>query len=428
MLLKNSEKGQTLILTMVLILIVGASFLAGGFIFKKTPILTDPAYNSNQCCDSGDGEACKPSETETFDWKGTNDTPEKYGLIKKKIQLAEGSGHLEPAKAPDDKGPDGNQIFLNNTAETGIAYSYCSGGVGAANVITGPGDQDSVGGGGCIPDNEIIYVCTNCPSNVLPSGTAGEFDAYYRISDGDVPDTIKNCAKSPAAIPGAATVDKFTGSNAKELQLQTLTFSAPGASLWLSPWCKPAVYLYPEETSLVSVKVNSSQPLTYTDPLYPAGGWNVIADPQGIISYRNKAYDYLYYETKVADGVLTKPTKGYVVEKNKLENLFRQILPKLGLNIKEVKQFSDYWTKTLPFSSYYFVGIVPQEELDEYSTLDINPKPASEIRVTLYFEALASMIEVEEPEIVTPIRTGFAVVEWGGIFKKDKNQKFSCFQ
>ena len=77
---------------------------------------------------------------------------------------------------------------------------------------------------------------------------------------------------------------------------------------------------------------------------------------------------------------------------------------------------------------HYFVGIVPQSELASLVSLNILPIPQTEIRVTLYFEPLSQKVNVEEPTIVTPHRTGFTVVEWGGIFKKTPTSNFSCFQ
>lgn len=124
--------------------------------------------------------------------------------------------------------------------------------------------------------------------------------------------------------------------------------------------------------------------------------------------------------------MFTKPDKGYVVEYNELERKLRTILLKLGLNIKETSQFVDYWTHALPKSAYYFIGIVPTSQLSSYSSLNINPKPTSEIRVTLYFKPLTEKISVKEPEIITPLRSGFTVVEWGGIYKKHANESFSC--
>jgi hypothetical protein len=40
--------------------------------------------------------------------------------------------------------------------------------------------------------------------------------------------------------------------------------------------------------------------------------------------------------------------------------------------------------------------------------------PDSEIRILMTYKLLDKEIEVKEQELVTPERTGFTVVEWGG--------------
>ncbi len=395
------------------------------------------------CCDSGDGDACKPitSSGHTFTYNGA-----EYGLLKSSIVLKEPIVHLE------DTGQkfNGDPIIINTSDTFNPIHhpdlTQCQG-----ETIYGIDNQCQT-----IPNDEIVYVCRDkCTTNVnaggdlfaqacaLPQtscfGTLDSlYDAYFRLSDVDspgIPAAVKNCVK-PAGGDNSTVqqtgpqivVDKFTGK--QNLQLETFGFAIPTPAqtiiTWLSPWCKPAVYLYPEKTSYVSVKVNSKQSLTYTDPAYPTGGWNVLAAPSGQIIYQNKTFDYLYYETKAADRDIQKPTSGYVVKKSELNSLFSNILPKLGLNTTESQQFSEYWLKALPDSPYYFVGIVPQSNLNSLAALNINPKPKTEIRVSLYFETLKEKQNVDVPEISTPTRAGFTVVEWGGIFKKHPGENFSC--
>jgi hypothetical protein len=289
--------------------------------------------------------------------------------------------------------------------------------------------MDSVGSSqGCIPNDEIIYVCNGtCEGNV---GT-GSFDAYYRVSDGPVPEAISECASSRifnAVKSGQQKIIFSQKPGQKNLQLETFKVAQGDIAAWLSPYCKPAVYLYPKSQTFVNVKVESHLPLTYTLPLYPSGGWGVLADQNGLINYKNTFYDYLYYETKIPDGEVPKPQEGFVVKKGELKELFADILPKLGLNGKEERQFSEYWLDVLPESPYYFVGVVPQVDLNQLAQLAITPNPNTIIRVTLYFEALNSETNAKEPTILTPQRNGFTVVEWGGIFKRDKNHNFTCFQ
>jgi hypothetical protein len=201
--------------------------------------------------------------------------------------------------------------------------------------------------------------------------------------------------------------------------------------------------LYPQKEQRVNVQVKIQNGfITYTDPVYPKGGWDVLAKPSGElkylgkeredstgkINYANGVFPYLYYEGKVADEAIEKPTKGYVKSYEELASFFDEILPKLGLNAKETKEFKEYWLKALPYASYYFIGIVPQVQLDRLEPLTITPKQDTTIRVRLYFEALDMPRSVTEPVIKTPTRNGFTVVDWGGMVKIDKDHPFTCIQ
>jgi hypothetical protein len=213
---------------------------------------------------------------------------------------------------------------------------------------------------------------------------------------------------------------------------------------WWAPHCKPAIYLYPPKRQLVNVKVHPSGYLIYTDPLYPEGGWNVEANPNGQLvnlSSNNfmKNYDYLYFESKVPDHIINKPTKGWVIKSAEigewytpLNDHFALLLPKLGLNEIQTSDFIDYWKKALPESPYYYVGIVDQENVDQIEKLEFTPKPGSINRVRIYFERLDQPKEVEKPVLETKkfelSNTEFKVVEWGGMVKNDPNHPFTCSQ
>jgi hypothetical protein len=213
---------------------------------------------------------------------------------------------------------------------------------------------------------------------------------------------------------------------------------------WWTPECKPAVYLYPQKDTVVNVKVNIKNGfLTYTDPLYPKDtGWSVLAKPNGDLAYLNHhladshgeityptgVFPYLYYEGKVQDNAIEKPTTGFVKPYNQLPTFFDDVLPELGLNATEATEFKKYWLKALPKSPYYFIGIIPQDKLNQQEPLTITPKQDSMIRVRLYFEALAEFKQVDQPTIQTPQRNGFTVVDWGGMVKRDKAHPFTCLQ
>jgi hypothetical protein len=212
----------------------------------------------------------------------------------------------------------------------------------------------------------------------------------------------------------------------KSLQLKKIQFITTSNVSWWTPVCKPAIYLYPENTQQVNVKVNTKGRLTLTIPNYPENGWTVLANKNGLIESNNNFYPYLYYESEIPDQLVKKPERGYVVNKAELPALFNDLLPKLGLNQKESSEFKEYWEKVLPNSPYYFVGVMDKENIDAIEPILFNPVPDIFIRVRIYFEALDKKISVSPPLITTPKRVGFTAVEWGGAVKTDQEHPFTC--
>lgn len=197
---------------------------------------------------------------------------------------------------------------------------------------------------------------------------------------------------------------------------------------WWSPECKPAIYLYPEKETAVQVKVNPAGHLTYTDPVYPSSGWKAQAYPSGKIVVDGKEFEYLYYESKIKDSAIDKPSEGYVVAFEDLPDWYSMLLPRLGLSSKETRDFKQYWEGVLPKSPYYFVGIMNDAAIEKIEPLTIVPKPDTIIRVRLYFEALNEKKSVRPPIIPVLKRSGFVLVEWGGIVKLHPGTEFSCSQ
>lgn len=238
-------------------------------------------------------------------------------------------------------------------------------------------------------------------------------------------DNNQNLGQVDTAQTGSQSGDK------KQLQLGSFVPIKLDVEFdWYYPSCKPAIYLYPTEKTTVSVAVNPKGYLTYTDPQYSFGGWRVTAFPDGKILEGSREFEYLYYESKIRDEVIKKPTRGYVVSSKDLPRLYSELLPKLGLNAKQTSDFKEYWERSLPQAPYYFVGVMPQEDIELIEPLTITPKPDTMIRVRLYFEVLDQSKTVEEPELksLPAGRQGFTVVEWGGMVKVDKDHPFTCSQ
>lgn len=269
-------------------------------------------------------------------------------------------------------------------------------------------------------------------------------DVYQQVKNDDknkptqdLPKEVLDCKKS--IEEGEFTIiDGNTDESVKKvLQLKTFVPSKFDVERnWYYPMCKPAIYLYPKERTEVSVRLAPKGPLTFTLPFYPDEGWNVIANPDGKIEYKNSSYPYLYYEADIPDNLLMNNTdEGFIQPYDNLENFLNVLLPKLGLNESESLEFKKYWLKVLPKSNYYSIKIVPKKVLDDISPLIIEPNPDNIIRVILYFESLEKKIDLNPPVITDFKRSGFiqhqrgagfTVIEWGGLFKKSPSQNFSC--
>lgn len=224
----------------------------------------------------------------------------------------------------------------------------------------------------------------------------------------------------------------------KQLQLEYFLFGQGAVTNGWNDTCKPAIYLYPKQKQLVNVKVYPIGFLSYVDPVYDSKtGWTVEANPDGQIVISDKlqvtSYPYLYYESKIRDEVIKKPERGWVVRFEDLEKTYRDILPKLGLNKEQTGDFIDYWKKALPYSAYYFVGVIDPENVNYIERLEITPKPDYINRVRIYFEALDQFKEVQSPDLSAKdsqlmTNDSFRVDEWGGMVKRNKDHPFTCSQ
>ena len=182
---------------------------------------------------------------------------------------------------------------------------------------------------------------------------------------------------------------------------------------------KPVIYLYPEKTQEVSVRVSPTGGMTASDPGY-GQGWKVIADPMSRIKNlaNGKTYPYLFWEGK-SNEIYHTSQFGFVTAQNNLENLLNEKLAALGLNEKEIGDFKEFWLPKMLAEKkpYYFVTFVPQTEIDKLAPLEINPQPDTIIRVLMDYKGLDEKIDAPGYAIKTPERKGFTAVEWGGMLK-----------
>lgn len=203
------------------------------------------------------------------------------------------------------------------------------------------------------------------------------------------------------------------------LKLRTFR-PAPGFVYeWWYPSCKPVIYLYPEKETSFDVKLKPFGIVTDSIPSYPwLTGWkNVLAKPNGELTYNGQKFDYLYYEGR--SFFVKVPKEGFVVRGSELSGVFDAILPQLGLIDRESADFKEYWLGRLNSpEDYYQISILPREEIDRVEPMELKPAPDTLIRVRLFFKKLDRPQLLPLPVLPATVgRSGTTIVDWGGFFK-----------
>ena len=174
---------------------------------------------------------------------------------------------------------------------------------------------------------------------------------------------------------------------------------------------KPVIYLYPESTTDVKVKLDYKGTLTCTYPKYE-NGWQVTAQPDGTLTDGNgQIYNYLYWEG------ITKTeydfSKGFCIKGKDTVAFLEESLETLGLNRKEANEFIVYWLPMMESNPYNLISF-QYETYTDIAKLEVTPKPDTMLRVFMAWKPLTEEIEIKPQSLVTTERIGFTVVEWGG--------------
>jgi hypothetical protein len=169
----------------------------------------------------------------------------------------------------------------------------------------------------------------------------------------------------------------------------------------------PNLYLYPETTTEVSVRLGFplGGEVVVSEPPY-GDGWQVQVAPDGTIDGQ---WGYLFYEARLPRRVQT--ARGWVLDGGDLEAELRALLARLGFRGREIDDFVAYWVPELAGAAWW--AAYPMEPA-ELVTLHIDPDPRQVHRVWLYLEPLAGPVSLPEPALSGPLdREGFVAVEWG---------------
>ena len=173
---------------------------------------------------------------------------------------------------------------------------------------------------------------------------------------------------------------------------------------------KPVLYLYPETTTEVSVKLDYQGTLTTTYPAYN-DGWVVTAEPDGTLTSDGREYSYLFWEG-VSDTEYDF-SEGFVVSGEDTAEFLAEKLSYLGLTPREYNEFIVYWLPQMEENAYNLISFQSDAYTDS-APLTVEPEPDTVLRVFMAYKPLEKSVEVPEQTLTPTEREGFTLVEWGG--------------
>ena len=193
--------------------------------------------------------------------------------------------------------------------------------------------------------------------------------------------------------------------------LLVLSLALPGCTPENDLGAKPVIYLYPEEETQVTVRLDSDFQLTTTYPAYE-DGWTVTAAPDGTLTDESgREYYCLFWE-----GLSSWDydfSQGFCVRGEDTAAFLEEALRDVGLTDQEAKEFLIYWLPKMEGNAYNLMSFQTKAYTD-HARLTVNPQPDTVLRVYLAWKALEEPVDVEPQTLTAPVREGFTLVEWGG--------------
>jgi len=208
---------------------------------------------------------------------------------------------------------------------------------------------------------------------------------------------------------------------------------------------KPVVYLYPTKDTKVSLQFTTSMDLTTQIPPYK-NGWQVLAKPNGTLADLNhkqsdcsqidptrfgseyalsacqkNEYPYIYWSGNSHAQSYPVMDKGWVVARNDLRSFLQKKLNLLGLTDRESVDMISYWQPKMEGKGYpyYRISFLVDQQVSNLFPMKISPVPDSMRRIFLDWQGLIGIpAESIEPQVLPAFdRHGFALVEWGGLYR-----------
>lgn len=240
------------------------------------------------------------------------------------------------------------------------------------------------------------------------TGVTSDFDGKYSFTVPPGQYTIKyDYVGFTSIIKTGIIVDE------KDIQINDVIMASQDILL------KPIIYLYPEEKTDVTVKLNYSGTLLFTYPKYPQEGWTCTAYPDGTLTDENNKEYYALFWEGTPYKQLSIGEGGFVVKGSETVSFLEESLATLGLNRREAMEFIIFWQPRMEKNAYNLIHF-STEEYEELAKLEVTPKPNTVIRVMMVFQPLNSPVEIAPQDLskLKKERNGFTLVEWGGTMVK----------
>lgn len=189
---------------------------------------------------------------------------------------------------------------------------------------------------------------------------------------------------------------------------------------------KPNIYIYPDERQEAHVKLSLNGPkmrVSYPAPSYAEDNtcvWDVLAEEDGRIYMDDKEYSYIFWEAD--DNTQYSFDEGFCVAGADTAEFLQKTLADIGLTPREYNEFIVYWLPQMQDNAYNLISFKGLDKNDVYNqTCELTVTDAqgreadSMLRLMMVWKALDAYEEITPQEFSSFERSGFTVVEWGGI-------------
>lgn len=182
---------------------------------------------------------------------------------------------------------------------------------------------------------------------------------------------------------------------------------------------KPVMYLYSDVEIAAEISLKPKGNFTFTYPAYD-DGWNVNVSANGL-TVNDVKYPYLFWEGEIQDLEFNSKngeTSGYFINTDSTIQFLESTLTALGLNRTEITDFITFWGPRIKVHNFATIQFLVDEEYhNQVASLNVTPKPDSQLRVYLLFQGTDNPTLTRKftvPELPKFERQGFTAIEWGG--------------